>query len=677
MQKAGMCDRRPHPSAQAAREPPARASWPGTSRPASCCTRNLRRKPSGRSPIPTEEGLVPSPRRPQAAAAQLPLRLLHRSQRQPPRRRPFMIGRTDCKKALVVTAGASEHVTRSRTAICDVRGTIRSHAPRPKSLRRPRRPRQLRPPQAGHARHRRPSRDRVASGRRRHDGARALRPARRGRARRRLPASMAKSISSSKAPLRRRWPSPSASAWSSSPANSSGSTPDLVLLIGDRYEALAAAIAAAYMNICIVHIQGGEVSGSIDESARHAITKFAHFHFPSTRRSAEYLVRMGESPTRSSASAAPRATSRDARRRAHAGVRQRHAAAARTSIPSEPFQLVIFHPTTTEYGGEQAQMRELLEALEVDPACRPSCSGPTSTPAPTRSARRSASSATRPRRTGCARITNLPPDDYLHVLAATACAIGNSSSFVRDASYFGTPVVLVGDRQEGRETDVHVARVAPLAVDVTDGDPQATPPRRAMPASTLYGDGNVSDRIAEALVRVTPYRQKRLHYIYDSSAGRHQMTMQVLGIITARGGSKGIPRKNIASLMGKPLLAYTAEAALAAQQPGARRASPPTIPKIARGRARLRHRGPVHAARRNSPRDNTPSIPVMQDVVRRLEAEGARYDATVPAAADQSAAHRRRHRRRDRPARAHRRRFGDLVLRHRRAASGADEVDRR
>src|SRR4029434_10991249 len=72
--------------------------------------------------------------------------------------------------------------------------------------------------------------------------------------------------------------------------------PDIVLLIGDRYEALAAAIAAAYLNTCIAHIQGGEVSGSIDESARHAISKFAHFHFPSTKRSADYLVRMGEHP---------------------------------------------------------------------------------------------------------------------------------------------------------------------------------------------------------------------------------------------------------------------------------------------------------------------------------------------------------------------------------------------
>ena len=72
--------------------------------------------------------------------------------------------------------------------------------------------------------------------------------------------------------------------------------PDMLLLIGDRYEALAAAIAGAYMNIPIAHVQGGEISGSIDESARHAITKFSHLHFPATQRSADYLVRMGEDP---------------------------------------------------------------------------------------------------------------------------------------------------------------------------------------------------------------------------------------------------------------------------------------------------------------------------------------------------------------------------------------------
>ena len=70
--------------------------------------------------------------------------------------------------------------------------------------------------------------------------------------------------------------------------------PDIVLLIGDRYEAFSAAIAAAYMNIPLAHIQGGEVSGSIDESARHAITKLAHIHFPSTKKAAENIYRMGE-----------------------------------------------------------------------------------------------------------------------------------------------------------------------------------------------------------------------------------------------------------------------------------------------------------------------------------------------------------------------------------------------
>ena len=72
--------------------------------------------------------------------------------------------------------------------------------------------------------------------------------------------------------------------------------PDIVLIIGDRYEALSAALAAAYMNLPILHLQGGEVSGSIDESARHCISKLSQFHYPATKRSAENLVRMGERP---------------------------------------------------------------------------------------------------------------------------------------------------------------------------------------------------------------------------------------------------------------------------------------------------------------------------------------------------------------------------------------------
>ncbi len=303
--------------------------------------------------------------------------------------------------------------------------------------------------------------------------------------------------------------------------------PELVLLIGDRYEALAAAIAAAYMNICIVHIQGGEVSGSIDESARHAITKFAHFHFPSTRRSAEYLVRMGESPSSILGIGCPSSDIAQTLEGELPGEFVNGTGSGANIDPKEPFQLVIFHPTTTEYGGEQAQMRELLEALEV-------VQMPTILLWPNIDAGSDQiSKAIRIFRDQTApnwlrTVTNLRPDHYLHVLASAACAIGNSSSFVRDASYFGTPVVLVGDRQEGRETDTHVVRAAPRAVEVTMAIRKQLRHGR-YPASTLYGDGNVSTRIADALARITPYRQKRLHYIYDSTETGAQVEYASVG----------------------------------------------------------------------------------------------------------------------------------------------------
>jgi GDP/UDP-N,N'-diacetylbacillosamine 2-epimerase (hydrolysing) len=290
--------------------------------------------------------------------------------------------------------------------------------------------------------------------------------------------------------------------------------PDLVLLIGDRYEALAAAIAAAYMNICIAHIQGGEVSGSIDESARHAITKFAHFHFPSTRRSAEYLIRMGENPSTILGVGCPSsdiAFSMD--RTLSPEVVNTLGSGAFIDV-SAPFLLLLFHPTTTEYGGEHRQMEEVLHGLDrlkiqtillwpnID-------AGADHISKAIRIFRDQVGPA------WLRALTNLSPEDYLKVLTNASCAVGNSSSFVRDAGYFGTPIVLVGDRQRGREADRHVKRVAPLASAVSTAILKELAHGR-YPPSMLYGDGRVSGRIAEALAHLTPYVQKRLHYVQDS-----------------------------------------------------------------------------------------------------------------------------------------------------------------
>lgn len=294
--------------------------------------------------------------------------------------------------------------------------------------------------------------------------------------------------------------------------------PDIVLVIGDRYEALSAAIAAAYQNICIAHIQGGEVSGSIDESARHAISKFAHFHFPSTERSAEYLVRMGERsesilavgcPSSDLAHAIDTSTTDDLVNAEGSGIR---------IDVSQLFQLVVFHPNTIEFGDERDQMLQLLTALDrvrlQTILLWPNIDAGSD----------HISKTIRIFRDGLDQPwiryhTNFSPESYLKILASAACVIGNSSSFVRDASYFGTPVVLVGRRQEGRETDEHVTQVDPLA-DQIEAAVRAQLSHGHYPPSALYGDGKVAARIADALVHLEPYTQKRLSYIYESST-RH------------------------------------------------------------------------------------------------------------------------------------------------------------
>jgi UDP-hydrolysing UDP-N-acetyl-D-glucosamine 2-epimerase len=287
--------------------------------------------------------------------------------------------------------------------------------------------------------------------------------------------------------------------------------PDVVLIIGDRFEALAAAVAAAYMNIPLVHLQGGEVSGSIDESARHAITKFAQFHVPATRQAAEYLVRMGEAPEHILTIGCPGSDlARGLDRTLTSAMVNDRGSGAMIDV-DEPFLLAAFHPTTTQFGSEQQEMLALLHALDA-------VRMPTLLLWPNIDAGSDYISKTirvfrDTRKSGdwLRTRTNFGPEDYLRVLSRAACAVGNSSSFVRDAGYFGTPVALVGARQCGREMDAHVTRVDCDERAIADVILDQLSHGRYEP-SALYGDGRVSQRIVEALTDLTPYVQKQLGY---------------------------------------------------------------------------------------------------------------------------------------------------------------------
>ena len=285
--------------------------------------------------------------------------------------------------------------------------------------------------------------------------------------------------------------------------------PDMLLVIGDRYEALAAVIAAAYQNISIAHVQGGEISGSIDESARHAMSKFAHFHFPATARSAEYLVRMGEDPDmvfNFGCPAGDYVISLDTELPDDvfsAGI------GARVD-PNKPFILVLFHPVTTRFGQEKSEVEDLLEALEI-------INHPTVWLWPNIDA-------------GSAQISqilrryrenkgdrwlrlekNFEPETYQKILKKCVCAVGNSSSFVRDSTFSGTPVVLVGDRQIGRESGENLINVVPESSRIISAVKQQLKHGRYKP-STMYGNGTASKRIADKLATVGLYSQKLLHY---------------------------------------------------------------------------------------------------------------------------------------------------------------------
>ncbi|MDH4226865.1 MAG: UDP-N-acetylglucosamine 2-epimerase [Deltaproteobacteria bacterium] len=286
--------------------------------------------------------------------------------------------------------------------------------------------------------------------------------------------------------------------------------PDIVLIIGDRYEALAAALAASYMNICIAHIQGGEVSGSIDESARHAITKLAHFHFPSTRKAAEHLKSMGERPETVFFVGCP---SGDIALKLNKelpfdifarGVGGEIAA-------TDKYLLVVFHPVTTEYGMEKDETLQLITALgEIKMPTVwlwPNIDAGSDHVSKVIRAFREQREAKWLRL-----IKNFTPENYLKVLANASCAIGNSSSFVRDSSFLGTPVVLVGDRQGGREVAENVLPVAPERTLIFEAVKKQLGKGGFTPSS-LYGDGTASGKIAAALSQVVLYIQKRLAYL--------------------------------------------------------------------------------------------------------------------------------------------------------------------
>jgi UDP-hydrolysing UDP-N-acetyl-D-glucosamine 2-epimerase len=289
--------------------------------------------------------------------------------------------------------------------------------------------------------------------------------------------------------------------------------PDFVLTVGDRFETMATTLAAAYMNIPIAHTMGGEVSGTIDESIRHAVTKFAHVHFPASRDAAERIAKLGEKPGDIHLVGCPRI---DLVAEILSGPPGKaldglfgDGVGSKFDL-DKPFLLVSEHPVTTEYGAAEGQILSTLEA--VDATGLPAIVLWPNADAGSEDIARGMRKWREQGRGGRMHFfKNLPAETYLWLMKRTACLVGNSSSGIREGAFIGTPVVNVGSRQTMRERGANVFDTAHdrLAVETAIRAHLAHGPFVSEP---IYGDGKAGARIADILATKTVDVQKRITY---------------------------------------------------------------------------------------------------------------------------------------------------------------------
>ena len=288
--------------------------------------------------------------------------------------------------------------------------------------------------------------------------------------------------------------------------------PDAVVTIADRYETLATATAAAYLGVPLVHVQGGEVTGSIDERVRHAVTKLADLHLPSTELSRERIIRMGEEPDRVVVTGCP---SIDLAHRVRDGdvpsfdPYERYVGVGGRPDLSDGYLVVMQHPVTDEHAEARSQVWATLEAVErtgipalwfwpnVDAGSDGISTGIREFRELGRAGRLHF-------------FKNMAPLDFLRIALDSSAIVGNSSVALRECSSLGVPAVNIGSRQRGRERGRNVIDVGHDRDAIHDAIERATALPRG--GESLYGDGRAGERIAEALATMPLTSTKMLTF---------------------------------------------------------------------------------------------------------------------------------------------------------------------
>ena len=289
--------------------------------------------------------------------------------------------------------------------------------------------------------------------------------------------------------------------------------PDAVITIADRFETIATSIAAAYQNIPLVHIQGGEVTGNIDEKVRHANTKLADLHLVASENAKERVIKLGEDPSYVLNTGCPSIDIAkevlDASDYKFNPIEKYGGVGADLDI-SKGYLVVMQHPETSRYKSAREDVLSTLKAIHelniptfwfwpnVDAGSDGTSSGI-----------RHFREVNNP--TNIRFFKNMEPNDFLHLLKNSDCLIGNSSVGIRECSFIGVPTVNIGTRQNRRERGKNVVDVA-YDTELIKKAIHERIAKKGRLSENIYGDGNSGKRIANALANTKLIAHKTIMY---------------------------------------------------------------------------------------------------------------------------------------------------------------------
>ena len=285
--------------------------------------------------------------------------------------------------------------------------------------------------------------------------------------------------------------------------------PDLVLLTVDRIETLAAAVAVSLMNYPIAHIQGGEVTGTIDESIRHAVTKLSHFHFPATKDAAERIIKMGEDPKMVFEVGCPYIDII-----ANSTYKSKEYLSEKYRFVSDK-KIIIFiqHPVTTEYGQAFDQVRTTIDALKIIKNCQ-ILAFYSNTDAGGKQIVKELK-----KHNYFILVPNMDSGDFLSLMNSADLMVGNSSAAIREAPSFKLPGVNIGTRQQGRLRAGNIIDVGHEKDRIINAINKALYDKKFLTnlkkVKNPYGDGKSAKRIVRILqsIELNPaIIQKRISY---------------------------------------------------------------------------------------------------------------------------------------------------------------------